>query len=149
MSLGEILVAGKKQLDGLTKLAMELWPGHDFMEFKQEFEEMLQTDKDRFLLYVVDGEAVAFMHLSIRTEYVEGADSSPTGYIEGVYVSPSYRRRGISTKLFHEGKKWLVEHGCKQVGSDMEIDNKDSYPFHISLGFQEAGRLITFIRDLD
>jgi aminoglycoside 6'-N-acetyltransferase I len=147
--MGEIVVAGQEQVESLTRIALELWPDHDLLEFKQEFEEMIPTNNNRFLLYVVDKEAVAFMHLSIRTDYVEGSESSPTGYMEGVYVKPTYRRKGISTKLFHEGKKWLVQNGCKQVGSDMEMDNKDSYPFHMSLGFQEAGRIITFIRDLD
>jgi aminoglycoside 6'-N-acetyltransferase I len=44
---------------------------------------------------------------------------------------------------------WLKEKGCKQIGSDSYIDNKLSYNFHLGAGFREAGKLITFIKDIE
>jgi aminoglycoside 6'-N-acetyltransferase I len=147
--MSTIKMATKDNLRALTKLGMELWPGHEFSELQEEFLEMIQSDKHNILLYLDCNVPVAFIHLSIRNDYVEGSVSSPTGYLEGIYVRPEFRRRGISSELFAVGKDWLIRNGCIQIGSDMEIDNQDSYPFHMSLGFREAGRLITFIRDLD
>jgi aminoglycoside 6'-N-acetyltransferase I len=144
-----IMEAGKEQVDSLTKLGMELWPDNEFSELKNDFLDNIESDNNKLFLYLDRGVPVAFLHVSIRVDYVEGSDSSPTGYLEGIYVQPTHRRKGISTLLFNEGKAWLKRKGCTQVGSDMEIDNQDSYPFHMSLGFKEAGRLITFIRDLD
>jgi aminoglycoside 6'-N-acetyltransferase I len=146
--LGEIIVAGKEQIDDLINLSMKVYKGSTYDGLLQEFNEMFLTEKHRFLLYLIDGEPIAFMHLSIRVDYVQGCESSPTGYLEGVYVAPAYRKKGISTALFNEGKKWLLAKGCKQIGSDMEEGNKNSYSFHMSVGFKEAGRLVTFIQDL-
>lgn len=146
--MGTIIEATTEQLKDLTNLASELYNGNNSEALENELKQMLENSNHRFLLYVEDEQPIAFMHLSIRTDYVQGSETSPTGYIEGVYVKGEYRRKGISTKLFHEGKKWFKRHGCTQVGSDMEVDNQDSYPFHMSLGFKEAGRLITFIKDL-
>lgn len=143
-----IIEATTEQLKDLTKLALELYIENSYEGLENELKHMLKESNHRFLLYIEDEQPIAFMHLSIRTDYVQGSVSSPTGYIEGVYVKRAYRRKGISTKLFNEGKKWFKRQGCTQVGSDMEVDNQDSYPFHMSLGFKEAGRLITFIRDL-
>ena len=145
----KIIVAGKEHVGALTELAVKVYTGSIFEELRQELMEMIPTDKHKFLLYLINGEQVAFMHLSIRVDYVQGTKSSPTGYLEGVYVNPDYRKKGISTALFNEGKKWLLEKGCKQVGSDMEEGNQNSYLFHMSVGFKEAGRLVTFIQDLN
>ncbi|WP_052345768.1 aminoglycoside 6'-N-acetyltransferase [Paucisalibacillus sp. EB02] len=146
--MGKVIVAGKEQVDDLIKLAMKVYTGSTYDGLQQEFHDMFQTDKHRFLLYLVKEKPIAFMHLSIRVDYVQGCESSPTGYLEGVYVDPDYRKKGISTALFNEGKKWLLEKGCKQIGSDMEEGNHTSYSFHMSVGFKEAGRLVTFIQDL-
>ncbi len=146
--LGEIKVAGKEEMNHLINLAMRVYTGSSYDGLQDEFEEMFLSDKHRFLLYILNGEPIAFMHLSIRVDYVQGSESSPTGYLEGVYVMPDYRKKGISTALFHDGKTWLLEKGCKQIGSDMEEGNLDSYSFHKSVGFKEAGRLVTFIQNL-
>ncbi|GGA78185.1 aminoglycoside 6'-N-acetyltransferase [Ornithinibacillus halotolerans] len=147
--MGKVIEVDQNHLNELVHLAMKLYKNSSSLELKSEFQNSLSSPKVKFLLYIIDKKAVGFIHLSIREDYVEGAQYSPTGYIEGVYVEPEHRRKGISTKLFNSGKEWLIENGCKQIGSDMEIDNQDSYPFHISLGFREAGRIITFIKDLD
>jgi aminoglycoside 6'-N-acetyltransferase I len=146
--MGYITEASHNQLEELTRIALELYTGNEFEELQAEVLEMLKSTKHHFLLYYDSDHLVGFMHLSIREDYVEGSVASPTGYLEGVYVKPELRRNGISTKLFHEGKKWLLEKGCTQIGSDTEIDNQDSYHLHMGLGFKEANRLITFIQDL-
>jgi aminoglycoside 6'-N-acetyltransferase I len=147
--MGKIIEAGKEHVAELTKLAMKVYTGSEFEGLQQEFIDMIPSDKHKLLLYKDNGRFIAFMHLSIRVDYVEGSNSSPTGYLEGVYVEPEYRRKGISAALFEEGKKWLLEKGCTQIGSDMQEGNHDSYSFHMGIGFKEAGRLVTFIRDIN
>lgn len=42
---------------------------------------------------------IGFSMLSIRTDYVEGAEKSPTGYLEGIYVEPEYGKEGYSERI--------------------------------------------------
>jgi aminoglycoside 6'-N-acetyltransferase I len=95
-------------------------------------------------LYTVDDKAVAFISLSLRHDYVEGTDSSPVGYLEGIYVKPNFRGRGIAAELVGFAKEWAVSQGCSQLASDCELDNEDSRLFHGKIGFEEANRIICF-----
>jgi aminoglycoside 6'-N-acetyltransferase I len=144
-----IVEAKEQYLDPLTKMGIDLWPKNDFNELKREFSELIYSAKNKLFLCLVNDEPKAFIHISIRSDYVEGAESSPTGFVEGIYVSPDFRRMGISQKLLKEGERWLKEKGCTQIGSDIELDNDSSYYFHTSVGFKEVNRLIAFIKDIN
>jgi aminoglycoside 6'-N-acetyltransferase I len=144
-----IVEAKELYLDPLTKMGIDLWPKNDFNELKREFSELIYSAENKLFLYLVNDEPKAFIHISIRSDYVEGAESSPTGFVEGIYVSPDFRRMGISQKLLKEGERWLKEKGCTQIGSDIELDNDSSYYFHTSVGFKEVNRLIAFIKDIN
>ncbi|MGA4720012.1 aminoglycoside 6'-N-acetyltransferase [Fictibacillus nanhaiensis] len=140
--------ANEHVLDSLTELALALWPDNKFNELRKEFKQILDSEKDKVIVYLNHAEPIAFIHVSIRSDYVEGSQSSPTGFVEGIYVKPDYRRKGISNKLIAEGESWLKTKGCKQIGSDIELSNDTSYHFHTSVGFKEANRLIAFIKDI-
>lgn len=144
-----IVEANEQFLDQLTNMGMELWPDTIFDELKEEFTELLSSDKDKVLLCLIDDVPIAFIHVSIRSDYVEGSRSSPTGFVEGIFVKPAYRRKGISNNLIAQGESWLKTKGCKQIGSDIELSNDTSYKFHTSVGFKEANRLIAFIKDIN
>ncbi|MFG6495108.1 GNAT family N-acetyltransferase [Fictibacillus sp. UD] len=141
--------AEEKYLDQITKMGMDLWPDNNSDELKEEFAQLLSSHKDKVLLCLNDDEPIAFIHVSLRIDYVEGSRSSPTGFVEGIYVKPEYRRKGISNKLIAEGERWLKTKGCKQIGSDIELTNDTSYHFHTSVGFIETNRLIAFIKDIN
>ena len=144
-----IIKAEQKHLDDLLEMAVDLWPDEDRKVFEKHFVKIFNTDNNKVLLFIKSEKIVGFIYLSIRVDYVEGSDSSPTGYIEGIYVKPGFRKSGIARKLFLEGEKWLKENGCRQIGSDVYIDNDVSYEFHTKVGFKVAGRLVTFIKDID
>ncbi len=130
------------------ELALDLWPEAGEDDLRQTYADLLRSDRHKVLLFAAQDRYVAFIHLAIRTDYVEGSDSSPTGFVEGIYVKPDFRRKGISRKLVDQGEQWVRSMGCKQIGSDIYLDNRTSYDFHLSVGFKEAGRLIHFIKDL-
>ena len=79
---------------------------------------------------------------------MEGTDSSPVGYLEGVFVSEEYRRKGYAAELIAECEKWAKEKGCVEFASDCEIDNVDSLRFHTAIGFEETNRIICFKKRL-
>ncbi|TYS53714.1 GNAT family N-acetyltransferase [Sutcliffiella horikoshii] len=143
-----VVYASNSDLAHYTEMALDLWPESTEEELHESFHEIMASSRDKILFYRIGTEFVSFIHLSIRVDYVEGTESSPTGYIEGVYVKPEHRRKGYSGKLLEVGEQWLIKKGCKQIGSDIYLDNHVSYDFHIGMGFKEASRLIAFIKDI-
>ena len=129
-----------------AELVVALWSDHGISEALQELADgKLQNE----FLYYSDGQAVAFMSLSLRHDYVEGTESSPVGYLEGIYVKPEYRKKGIARELVRFAKEWSKNHGCKELASDCELANEASRAFHTQIGFTEANKIICFTMNLE
>ena len=79
---------------------------------------------------------------------MEGTDSSPVGYLEGIFVTEGYRQNGFAAELLTECEKWAKEKGCTEFASDCELDNIDSLRFHMAMRFMEANRIICFRKEL-
>lgn len=125
-----------------AKLCVSLWPDTDIEAI------LAESEPQEDFLYFVGEEAVAFISLSLRHDYVEGTETSPVGYLEGIYVKPEYQRQGIATLLLNHGKSWAKENGCTEFASDCELWNEDSRKFHERMGFVEANRIICFAMEL-
>ena len=129
-----------------AELCAELWQGHTAGEMLRERSDGKLRNE---FLYMSGGEAVAFISLSLRSDYVEGAESSPVGFIEGIYVKPAYRGKGVARELAAFAKAWSKEHGCSELASDCELVNETSRQFHEAIGFRETNRVICFIMALE
>jgi aminoglycoside 6'-N-acetyltransferase I len=148
--MNSIIEAKEEHLRYFLEMALDLWGGdYESNDLEDIFLDALKAEKYKVLFYSANEKITAFIILSVRQDYVEGATSSPTGYIEGIYVKSEFRKSGIAKRLLLEGEKWLKEKGCKQIGSDAYIDNALSYDFHTSVGFKETGRLVAFIKDIN
>ena len=135
-------------MNAITKLALQLWPAHDYEELRQEMGETLyQPDAAFFLAF--DGETpLGFAQCQLRRDYVEGTESSPVGYLEGIFVAEDYRRQGIARALLRACENWSKEQGCTEFASDCVLTNTESLMFHLKLGFLEANRIICFTKKL-
>ena len=91
---------------------------------------------------------VGFAQCQLRHDYVEGTASSPVGYLEGIFVAPAYQKQGIARALLASCEKWAKEQGCVEFASDCELSNTNSLRFHLSMGFEEANRIICFTKTL-
>lgn len=134
---------------GVATLAYLLWPeGHTLQELEEEFSQLLSDTNAA--VYVVETcvGLVAFAQGQLRFDYVEGTSSSPVGYLEGIFVHPAYRQQGLATRLVQELERWAVATGCHEFASDTSLDNRASQQFHQRLGFQEAGRLVCYTKQL-
>jgi len=107
----------------------------------------MDDDAVCFIKYV-DEKPVAFAQCQLRHDYVEGTKSSPVGYLEGIFVSEGYRKKGYAAELLSECERWARDKGCTEFASDCELGNADSFRFHMPLGFEEANRIICFRKDL-
>ena len=45
----------------------------------------------------IDDAYVGIIHISIRYDHVEGAESNNTAYLEGIYLRPAYRKKQIAS----------------------------------------------------
>lgn len=94
-----------------------------------------------------DGRPLGFVELSIRN-IVDSCSTDRVAYLEGWYVDPAVRRRGVGAALIAGAERWAVAQGCKEFGSDSLVDNEASHLAHRALGFEETGRVVNFRKDL-
>lgn len=143
----EIKKAALSEAQIIAELAIQMWNSHTIEELKLDFEEYMQSGGAVFLAWNSD-EAVGFAQCGLRHDYVEGTDSSPVGYLEGVFVTSEYRRQGIAKMLLMACESWAKEQGCVEFASDCELTNEESLRFHMNMGFEEANRIICFTKRL-
>ena len=140
--------AAIEDLDTLARLALLLWPNHTFEELRGDIELLLSNPNAAFFLYFAQDLPVGFAQCQLRHDYVEGTENSPVGYLEGVFVFESHRKQGVAAELLRQCERWAVEKGCAEFASDCELENAESYAFHLKYGFREANRVICFCKKL-
>lgn len=132
----------------IARMAMEMWGGHEEKELTEEFEVLIQGRESVIFLAIADAMPIGFAQCQLRRDYVEGTDSSPVGYLEGIFVKPEYRSRGCARELLAACEDWARSLGCTEFASDCELTNAVSLRFHLALGFTEANRIICFTKPL-
>ena len=132
----------------VAKLSCLLWPDHSTEEMEEEFSALIANNDAAVFLAEGDGQAIGFAQCQLRHDYVEGCETSPVGFLEGVYVAAVYRRSGVARALLSACEEWARSVGCSEFASDCEIDNHDSLAWHLKNGFAEMGRTIWFAKKL-
>lgn len=135
---------------GWLRMRMTLWSDADAADHRP-YMSMMLSQPGRFVAFVAhdaNGQPLGFVEGSIRSDYVNGTETSPVGFVEGVYVEPAARRRGVARALFDAVADWARSHGCRELASDALIDNVDSQRTHAALGFREAERVVCFVKRL-
>lgn len=140
--------AGIEDLQVATELALLLWPDGDKEERREEMRSLLENEKAAVFLAWEKSQPVGFAQCQLRFDYVEGCETSPVGYLEGVYAAPEYRGTGLAARLLNVCEGWSREQGCSEFASDCELENEMSRKFHMKNGFEEAGRIICFVKSL-
>lgn len=134
----------------LVEMADDLYPNYDSKDHLIR-DLRSQIRKEQFQIYFAMQEStyVGFMMISMREDYVEGSSSSPTGYLEGIYVKPAFRKYGVARKLYLKAEQWVAAKGGIEIGSDTWLNNKDAQAFHLQLGFEEDDRLVHYIKKIN
>lgn len=113
---------------------------------------MLREGGDNALaLLAIDavGESVGFAEAALRHDYVNGCDTSPVLFLEGIYVEPSARLSGAARTLADAVMDWGKGRGCTEMASDADLANQGSHDFHSAIGFVETERVVYFRRMIE
>jgi len=129
----------------------DLWPDDTETEHRAEVERFFKGELREPLgvLLAVDaaGNSLGFAELSIRA-YAEDCLTDRVAYLEGWYVAPNARRRGVGRALVAAAEDWGRAQGCTEFASDALLDNDVSAAAHKALGFDETVQLRCFRKDL-
>lgn len=133
------------------RLRAALWPDSTEAEHTEEIVRFFarEASEPAAALLSVDssGEVVGLAELSLRP-YAEGRRSSPVAYLEGWFVVPEARRRGVGRALVSAAEEWARAQGCSELASDTQPDNRGSATAHRAIGFGEAGLVLCFRKAL-
>lgn len=88
--------AEKTDISLLAGLAVQLWPAHTVSELENEFENIMRSGDAAFFILFDNGKPAGFAQCQLRRDYVEGAQSSPVGYLEGIFVAENYRKKDMA-----------------------------------------------------
>lgn len=142
----KITVATLADMSDWVQLRLALWPDTGREEHEVEVAGILDRPGETLNLIarLYDGRAVGLAEASLRHDYVNGCDSSPVAFLEGIYVADAHRREGIAGQLVKAVELWAQAQGCAELASDTNIANSQSQALHVSLGFAETQRVVYF-----
>lgn len=126
----------------LAGLAALLWQNHSAEDLFHEFSKIMSKGESQFFLKYEKDMPVGFAQCQLRHDYVEGTETTPVGYLEGIFVKEGYRNKGYAKELLAECEAWAKRNGCHEFASDCEIDNIGSFRFHKAMNFAEVNRII-------
>jgi aminoglycoside 6'-N-acetyltransferase I len=144
-----VRTARADDLDAWAALRHDLWPEGSLAEHRREAARWLAAPPAGTAVLLADdgGRLAGFVELSIRA-YAEGCLTDRVGYLEGWYVAPHARRRGVGRLLVAAAEVWAREQGCAEFASDTEAANEASAAAHRALGFTDAGLIRCFIKPI-
>src|SRR5215469_10402028 len=132
------------------QLRVQLWPEESEHEHREEMAMFLRGELGEPLAVLVaesQGALVGFAELSIRPT-AEGCRTNRIGYLEGWFVAPAERRKGVGRALVEAAERWARELGCTEFASDTSPANVPSIRAHVALGFENLGTVLCFRKSL-
>lgn len=132
-------------------LRAALWPQLSLAEHLDELTTRLlerSADFAAFVAMTAEDDVAGFAEAALRRDYVNGCETTPVIFLEGIYVTPKHRRTGAARMLVAAVEDWGQRLGCAELASDALLDNYDSHAFHLGAGFQETERVVFFRKAL-
>jgi aminoglycoside 6'-N-acetyltransferase I len=133
------------------RLRHALWPDGTEAEHREEIDRFFagRAREPKAVLVAEDAAAhvIGVAELSIRP-HAEGCHSDRVAYLEGWFVAPEARGRGVGRALMAAAEDWGRSQGCDEFASDAEAGDAVSAAAHRALGFTEVGLVRCFRKDL-
>ena len=147
----KVKAAAIEHVDEWAAMRATLWPDAPLDEHQREIAEALQRfNPDRVVLLAFSDQKsiIGFAEASVRRDPVNGCDTSPVTFLEGIFVKTAHRHEGAARLLLTAVEDWGRSKGCTELGSDADCENPEGLAFHASAGFEETERVVFFKKDL-
>jgi aminoglycoside 6'-N-acetyltransferase I len=115
-----------------TRMRGALWPESSAANHAEEIAAFLTGNLTGWLagLHAVaalvadrpGGGLCGFLEASVRP-MADGCTTHPVGYIEGWFVDPDLRQRGVGRTLVKAAEEWASLQGCREMVSDAHLVN--------------------------
>ncbi len=139
----------ESDLRAWASMRAALWPEASAEAHAREIEQILPSDDTwGFIAETTDAAPAGFAELSIR-KFANGCETQPVPFLEGIWVEPPLRRRGIGRLLVRHVEAFAAARGFREIGSDALLDNEASHAAHRGWGFSETERVVYFRKALD
>ncbi|SFC90838.1 aminoglycoside 6'-N-acetyltransferase I [Bosea sp. CRIB-10] len=136
-------------LEDWLELRRSLWPEPSAGSHRVDIRDLLdRSDSVAFLARDDDGRAIGLAEAALRHDYVNGCETSPVGFLEGIYVVSDQRSRGVARALCAAVEAWARASGCSELASDTGLTNTASQRAHAAMGFEETERVIYYRKRL-
>ena len=133
-----------------VRLRQQLWPEHNAEQHLNEGLEILASAQHMsFVLINDEPAAIAFADAAIRHDYVNGCQTTPVVFIEGIYVEPQWCLKKCAKKLIRAIEQWGKAYGCTEIASYAELDNVSSHKMHQKLGFKVTEKVVFFQKNIE
>lgn len=148
-----VRLAITSDLPRLLDLCTQLWPDEPGEELAGHIGAVLEGRPRSTLplvLFVaeIDAAVVGFVEVGLRS-HAQGCDGlRAVGFIEGWFVVPQFRRRGVGRALVARAEQWSREQGAVEIASDTWLDHQLSIDAHQALGYEVVERCTQFRKSL-
>lgn len=150
-TIARIRPARPRDTAALVRMRRALWPEGSAKEHRSELVRFFRgRSREPLGVLIAEsdrGRPVGFAEVSIRA-YAEGCRTDRVGFLEGWWVSPGERRKGVGRRLVEAAEGWARKRRCLEFASDALPDNRVSIAAHRALGFADAGTVVCFRKDL-
>lgn len=142
----KIRKANENDLPLWASMRKQLWPQASFDELKND-QHLLKTEN--FVCYFAElsSQVIGFVEVTLRP-YVNGCDTSPVAFIEGIWVDETMQKQGVGRLLVQKAEEWAKSLAIKELASDTRIESGHSIHAHKAWGFEETERVVYFKKDL-
>jgi len=146
-----IELARATDLDDWAALRAALWPDGSPAEHRKDLVELMAEQQPivGFVARDLRGTLVGFAEAALRIDYVNGCETSPVAFLEGLFVVKQCRRQGVGRGLVEAVEAWARLKGCTEMASDALMENTVSHAMHAALDFEETERVVFFRKVLD
>ena len=142
--------ATRGDADAWLEMRCALWPGSNANHASDVERFFSGPARNPMAVFIARDEtlvAVGFAELSIRP-YAEGCSTDNVAFLEGWFVTPAARGRGVGRALVTACEQWARAHGCSEFASDSQPDNAASIAAHVALGFKDEGLVRCFSKKI-
>ena len=123
-------------------LLKQLWKDRqlDFIAIQNVYNQALQSNKQKFIVGLVDNKIVGFCSLTIKNNLWQAGN---LGHIDELIIDENYRGLSIGTKLMAEITKIAKEANCKRIELDSAFHRKEAHQFYENLGYENRAFLFS------